>query len=60
MTDRLAYRIAEAAEAARVSRATIYRLIAAGQLKTTKIGTVRLVPAKALHALIEKGANRVP
>lgn len=50
----LAYRITEAAEAVRVSPATIYRWIADGKLRTTKIGRVRLVSAKALHALVEK------
>lgn len=59
MTDapRLAYRIDEAADALSVHRATIYRLIAGGKLKTIKLGRIRLVSARALHALVEKGIS---
>ena len=55
MTDdvRLAYRISEAAQAVRISSATIYRLIAAGKLKTVKIGGIRLISAKSLRALVD-------
>ena len=52
---RLAYRIDEAAEAMRVTPATLYRWIAAGKLRTVKIGGRRLVSAKVLNALLEKG-----
>ena len=55
--ERLAYRVDEAAEVASISRRTIYNLIAAGKLKTIKIGKCRLIPASALRALLEKGAN---
>ncbi len=57
MTDaqRLAYRIDEAAERVGVHRVTLYRWIAAGKLKTVKIGGVRLVSVRALRALVEKG-----
>jgi excisionase family DNA binding protein len=55
--DPLAYRIGEAAEMANISRATIYRLIASGKLKTVKIGRIRLVPAPALRSLLEKGVS---
>jgi excisionase family DNA binding protein len=59
MTDapRLAYRIDEAAEAMRVTPATLYRWIAAGKLKTVKIGGRRLVSAKVLNTLLERGAS---
>jgi excisionase family DNA binding protein len=59
---KLAYRISEAAQIISVSRKTIYRLIAAGRLKTIYLGRVRLVPATALRALIETGTgtNKVP
>jgi excisionase family DNA binding protein len=57
MTDPLAYRIDEAAEALRVTPATVYKWIAAGKLKSVKIGGRRLVSARALHALIEKGVS---
>jgi excisionase family DNA binding protein len=53
----LAYRVDEAAEMARISRATLYRWIATGKLKTVKIGGIRLVSARALQALIEKGLS---
>lgn len=53
MTDRLAYRIDEVAELAGISRATIYRWIAAGKLKTVKIGSIRLVPERALRSFLE-------
>lgn len=52
---KLAYRIDEAAKIMSVSRATLYRLITAGKLKTVKIGSIQVVSAKALRALIEKG-----
>lgn len=54
--ERLAFRVDEVAELAGISRATIYRLIAAGKLRTTKIGGCRVVPASSLRTLIEKGA----
>lgn len=57
MTDRLAYRIDEAAERAGVSRATLYRLIAAGKLKTVKIGGCRVISAEVLGRLIKNGVS---
>jgi excisionase family DNA binding protein len=54
-TPRMAYRINEAAKQVGISRATIYRWIATGKLKTVKVGGIRLVSAKAIHVLIEKG-----
>ena len=57
MTERLAYRIDEAAERIGVNRGTLYRWIATGKLKTVKIGGVRLVSARILQALIEKGLS---
>ncbi len=53
MTERLAYRIDEAAERVGVHRVTLYRWIATGKLRTTKIGGCRLVPASSLCELIE-------
>ena len=52
---RLAYRIDEAAELVGISRDTIYKLIATGKLKTVKIGRCRVVTAKVLNAVLEKG-----
>jgi excisionase family DNA binding protein len=61
MTDapgpRLAYRIDEAAKLAGVSRETLYRLIAKGKLKTVKIGGCRVVSAKVMNAMLEKGVS---
>ena len=54
---RLAYRPAEAAEKVGVTTVTLYRWMAAGKLKTVKIGGCRLISAKALDALIEKGVS---
>ncbi len=54
---RLAYRIDEAAELAGISRDTIYKLITAGKLKTVKIGRCRVITAKVLNALLEKGVS---
>ena len=45
--------INDAAKAVGVSRATIYRLIGAGQLNTFKIGRRTLVKADSLRALLE-------
>ncbi len=49
--------IIEAARASGLSRATLYRSIASGQLKTVKIGARRLVPVHALDALLNGGAQ---
>jgi excisionase family DNA binding protein len=38
-----------------LSRASIYRLIGRGKLKTVKIGARRLVPLGAIHALLSEG-----
>jgi excisionase family DNA binding protein len=54
---RLVFSIQEAALACGLSRATIYRLIASGQLKTIKIGARRLVPIAAIDALLAGGAK---
>jgi excisionase family DNA binding protein len=50
---RLVYSIREAAEASGLSRATLYRLISDGRLKTVKIGARRLIPVAALTALLD-------
>lgn len=54
---RLVYSIQEAAQACGLSRATIYRLIAAGKLTTVKVGARRLVPVAAVDALLAGGAK---
>jgi excisionase family DNA binding protein len=50
---RLVYSIREAAQATGLSRATLYRLISDGRLKTVKVGARRLVPVAALTALLD-------
>jgi excisionase family DNA binding protein len=52
-----AFSIRETERAVNLSRATIYRLIAAGKLKTVKVGARRLVPVAAIDALLDGGAK---
>jgi excisionase family DNA binding protein len=49
----LLYTIREAAEALRVSRATVYRMTQAGELPTVHIGTAVRIPAAALARYVE-------
>jgi len=51
-----AFRVEEAARLIGVSRATIYVLIARGDLRTIKIRKRRLVPREALLKLLSVGA----
>jgi excisionase family DNA binding protein len=53
---RRALSILETARACGLSRATPYRLIAAGKLTTIKVGSRRLVPVGAIDALMREGA----
>jgi excisionase family DNA binding protein len=48
---RLAYSIAESEALSGLSRSSLYRLIAAGQLKTIQRGRRRLVPIAELERL---------
>jgi excisionase family DNA binding protein len=48
---RLAYSIAESEALSGLSRSSLYRLIAAGQLKTVQRGRRRLVPRDELERL---------
>jgi excisionase family DNA binding protein len=52
---RRAYQINEAAAAYRLSRSTLYKLMAAGTLRSVKVGGRRLIPVEALEALIAEG-----
>jgi excisionase family DNA binding protein len=52
---RRAYQINEAADAYRLSRSTLYKLIAAGALRSVKVGGRRLIPVEAMEALIMGG-----
>lgn len=48
---RLSYSIPEAEIASGVSRATLYRRIASGELRRVKVGRRSLIPVDALAAL---------
>jgi excisionase family DNA binding protein len=54
VSERLAYRVAEAAAMVGISRSKMYELIAAGTMPTIRIGTAVRVPADALRAWIEQ------
>jgi excisionase family DNA binding protein len=49
---KLAYSIREACVASSLGRTTIYGLIAAGRLRTIRIGGRTIIPAESLHALL--------
>ena len=49
----LAYSINEASRATSLGRTRLYQLIASGELKAIKIGNRTLIPAHALHKLLE-------
>lgn len=51
---RLAYRPNEAAKALGTSRDTIFKLIADGSLRSTKIGASRFIPASELEAFLTR------
>jgi excisionase family DNA binding protein len=55
--EKRAYRINEAVAAYRLSRSTIYKLIATGTLRTVKIGGRRLIPRDALEGLLNEVAQ---
>ena len=50
----MAYRTPEAAELLSVSDSEVRALIAAGELDSIRVGRVRLVPASALEAFLER------
>ena len=52
MPERLAYSIAEAAEAIGISRDTVYRLIQRGEVHSVLVGKRRLVPRASLLELL--------
>ncbi len=55
--ERRAFRVAEFCEAYRVSRATTYKLMKAGKLKTVLIAGRRLIPIEAAEALLREGCK---
>jgi excisionase family DNA binding protein len=44
--------VVEAARVLRVGRSTVYHLIAVGELRSVKVGSLRRVPAAALDAYV--------
>jgi excisionase family DNA binding protein len=54
MTEILAYRPSEAAKVLAVSRDVIFRLIADGSIRSTKIGSARIIPAGELEAFLAR------
>jgi excisionase family DNA binding protein len=52
------YRVPEAAEVTGIGRSKLYELIKNGQLRSTKVGGMRLVPASALAELLAAGEGR--
>lgn len=57
MSDKLSYRIDEAVKATGLSRSSLYRVIARGDLKTFKVGTMTLIMADALQAFLERQSH---
>lgn len=59
------YRADEAAEELGISRARLYRFLAAGEIASVKIGASRRIPASALDAFVarlceEQGCDIAP
>jgi excisionase family DNA binding protein len=49
---KIGYSIREACRASSLGRTTIYAHISAGRLRATRVGGRTIIPAEALHALI--------
>jgi excisionase family DNA binding protein len=58
MSERIAYRVHEAADLIGISRAKLYQLVAAGDLATFKIGAATLIRADELRAFIDRLSHR--
>ena len=54
MGERLLYRISEAADILGVSRSTLYRLIASGELLVIRVGSAPRIPAKVLERFVDQ------
>lgn len=50
---KLGYSIREACYSTSLCKTTIYAKIASGKLKATRVGGRTIIPAEALHALIQ-------
>ncbi len=53
-TERLAYSVGDAAAAISISRRMLYREMAAGRLKFSKIGKRTIISADAIREFLEK------
>ena len=53
MSEKLLYRVPEAAAILSIGRTRVYELMNAGVLTSVKVGTTRLIPAAALTAYVE-------
>ncbi len=53
--DRLVFTVAEAGELLGISRAFAYELVARGELPVVRLGRRRLIPKRALLALVGAG-----
>jgi len=58
--DQLAYSTPDAANLLGVSIQTVYRMLAAGELRTIKIRGRRLVPASELQRIVSQKQKRRP
>jgi predicted DNA-binding transcriptional regulator AlpA len=52
-SDKLAYRVNEASDASGLSRSSLYKLMASGDLESIKVAGRRLIPGNALRALLK-------
>jgi excisionase family DNA binding protein len=55
--ERLAYGIADAAFVSGISRSKLYELLKSGELASVKIGARRLIRARSLAELLERGCR---
>jgi excisionase family DNA binding protein len=56
-SSKLGYSIREACEATSLGKTTIYSHIAAGRLRTVRVGGRTIIPSASLHALFEGEAR---
>jgi len=54
---RRAYRVQEFCKIYGLSRTTVYKMMAAGTLRTVRVGGRRLIPTDAAEALLNGGAK---
>lgn len=52
--------VQDAVRASGLSRVTLWRLMASGQLDSIKVGARRLIKVDSLEALLSNGRERVP